>query len=84
MAEKQQEIIDYLNKGFYLHLNEYIPFNQKTKKQIFFIKENQVNSNDIKLSIKIDQNAAKTLVKNKIVKEIEYHIHYTKTFILNN
>jgi len=82
-TEKQQEIIDYLNQGyFYLHLNEYIPFKQKTKKQIFFIKEYQVDKNDYKQSVDIDQKAAKELIKNKVVKELDYHIKYSKTYIL--
>lgn len=82
-TEKQQEIIDYLNKGYYyLHLNEYIPFKQKTKKKIFFIKEYQVDKNDHKESINIDQNAVKELIKNKVIKEVDYHIKYSKTYIL--
>jgi hypothetical protein len=82
-TEKQQEIIDYLKQNnYYLHLNEYIPFKQKTKKKLFFIKEYQVDKNDHKESINIDQNATKELIKNKVVKEIEYHIKYNKTYVL--
>lgn len=35
-TEKQQVIIDYLNKGnYYLHVNEYIPFKKKLRNKYF-------------------------------------------------
>ncbi len=80
--DKKQEVLDYLSQGYLLHLNEYIPTGQKTKKRIYFIKEKQVDKNDYKQAINIDQKAAKDLIKNKEIILMTYHL-YSKTYILN-